>query len=63
MKSPPFFTNFHEFFIVLKWKIHYHAYFDMFIDFFIKNLAIITYHKSSFEMKLEVLSIGKKNLD
>ena len=32
----------------------------MFIDFFIKNLAIITYHKSSFEMKLEVLSIGKK---
>ena len=34
----------------------------MFIDFFIKNLAIITY-KSSFEMKLEVLSNGKKNLD
>ena len=35
----------------------------MFIDFFIKNLAIITNYKSSFEMKLEVLSIGQKILD
>ena len=35
----------------------------MFIEFFIKNLAIMTYHKSSFEMKSEFLSIGQKILE